>query len=225
MAIVIGERRRKSRAATKRRKKYKWEERLTESERAFVAQMNPLLVTLARRNTPYWLRRNEAAVDHSYMIGFKCLCRAAKKYDSTLSAPLTYTFEMLSREIRSMWRTRAMQVRFNLEMPSENMKTRSGEDLALSSAMPTDDRNVLDALADADHCRQAFRILDEYSPDLAAVMRLRYGFTHRTPNGNYKPRYRLAKEIAVIVKRSESWVRWAIQRSIELLRVCMKENG
>jgi hypothetical protein len=205
--------------------KWKWEKELTESERAFVAELNPLLMSLARRNTPIRLRSNPIAVERSYMAGFKALCRAAQKYDSTLSAPVTYVFDHIAKEVRSFWRRQNGQFTFETSMMSENVPAPSGDTLALSNQLDTGERDPLDVLADAEQCRQAFRVLELYSPEFAAVMRLRYGFSHRNENGHYRPKYREINEIATIVKRSPSWVSWAIKRSLVLLKTCLKEQN
>ena len=205
---------------------FKWESKLTEEQRAFVAKMDPLLRNLARSCTPVGIRKNAAAVERSYMAGFKTLCRAAQKYDATKSAPMTYTYRFIRQSIFAYWRAKSTgQFRFEIDMMTENVAVSNGETLALSNTLPDDSREPGQIMEDAELCEKALYKVGLYKPDFEAVLRLHYGFWYERDGLTYVPHCRERSDIAEILNRSETWVKWAVCRSLELLRVCLKENN
>lgn len=205
---------------------FKWESRLTDEQRAFVEKMYPPLITLAYWCTPRSLRHSRPAVERSYSYGFKTLCRAAQKYDASKSTPMTYTQGIIKQSIYAAWRDKnTAQFKFDLGMVSENSILHDGSTFS-HSCDATDDRpSPEDALANAELCEMALYKVGLYKPDFEAVLRLHYGFWYERDGITYVPHCRERSDIAEILDRSETWVKWAICRSLELLRVCLKEQN
>lgn len=204
---------------------FKWEARLTDEQRSFVEKMYPPLITLAYWCTPRSLRRSRPAVERSFTYGFRTLCRAAQKYDASKSTPMAYTQKIIKRCIYASWRDKnTAQFKFDLHMASENSILSDGSQFALSCDAPDDRPSPEDALANAELCEMALYKVGLYQADFEAVLRLHYGFWYERNGITYAPHRRERTNIAEILGRPESWVKWAICRSLELLRVCLKEH-
>lgn len=210
----------------RKNKAFKWENRLTEPQREFVAQMNPMLLNLSKNCTPASLRANPLACERSYMIGLKTLCRAAQKYDPSKSAPTTYTYRYIRSAIFAHWKKfKVPQLRFELALLSGDFGFFEDEKLLNINRAIDESRGAPDVMADAELCEKALYTVGLYNRDFEAVLRLRYGFWYERDGVTYQPHARERSQIAEILNRSETWVKWAICRSLAILRVCLKEHG
>ena len=209
-------------AATKTRqskdlRKFKWENRLSKNERAFVSGLEHMLWDLARENTPKRWRLNDEAVERSFMEGLKVICRSAQSYDPAISKPTTYTYRIVGAKIREYWRSPIRKAQIDLPVISENLSM-NGDSVSVFDDIMSGDRLPIDVISDTEQVELGLEYLKSYRPKWHRVICLKYGFPHNCGQGNYEVRPRTEPEVAEIVGTSVRMVAWTVKHSLIALR-------
>jgi DNA-directed RNA polymerase specialized sigma24 family protein len=205
-------------ACEKRAHKFKWEERLTDEQREFVAGLDRMIWQVAINSTPKAFRNNEHAVSRSYDAVIRSVIRSSKKYDKLKSAPTTYTMKLAAKAAFNSWKPKGlntflMNMRFgSIDSQVSDPNSFGSPDTKLGSIagyVADYRKNECDLVDALDSAKLALSSLDNYPREKQFII-MNFGLDGNTPMLNV--------EIARSTGVPKSTVRQIIQRGLQIMR-------